>query len=330
MAQIVRPSGAPAVPGPPLEGYTAVPTQAAVEGSNIDSVARQVGNPLLPGGGRVIIEQVGGSGAYGSLAGTDQILTPPQHAGVYGESDQQGVFGYTTAADGTGVYGLVRNAGFAVRAEASRAGTALSAKSMDNSGPAAVFEGTVQIAGEVNHTNGTMTIDGGALVLTTGSITAVKGDIVLTAGSITVAKGDITLAGADCAEDFDAAPGEVLTPGTVVVIGEDGRLRQSTFSYDKTVAGIISGAGIFQPGVTLGKQHSSDHSVPLALIGRVNCYVDADYMPIQRGDLLTTSPTPGHAMKANDPVHAFGAVLGKALAPLESGRQLVPVLVALQ
>jgi hypothetical protein len=35
-------------------------------------------------------------------------------------------------------------------------------------------------------------------------------------------------------------------------------------------------------------------------------------------------------MKAADPARAFGAVIGKALAPLDGGRGLIPVLVALQ
>ena len=48
------------------------------------------------------------------------------------------------------------------------------------------------------------------------------------------------------------------------------------------------------------------------------------------GDLLTTSDTAGHAMKAVDPRRAFGAILGKALQPLSEGRGLIPVLVALQ
>jgi len=51
---------------------------------------------------------------------------------------------------------------------------------------------------------------------------------------------------------------------------------------------------------------------------------------VEVGDLLTTSATPGHAMKATDNARAFGAVLGKALAPLPSGKGLVPILVTLQ
>jgi hypothetical protein len=58
--------------------------------------------------------------------------------------------------------------------------------------------------------------------------------------------------------------------------------------------------------------------------------VDASYGPIEVGDLLTTSETPGHAMKAADASRAFGAVIGKALSALPEGRALVPILVALQ
>jgi hypothetical protein len=58
--------------------------------------------------------------------------------------------------------------------------------------------------------------------------------------------------------------------------------------------------------------------------------VDADYGAVDVGDLLTTSDTPGHAMKASDPSRAFGAVIGKALISPRSGRALLPVLVCLQ
>jgi hypothetical protein len=70
--------------------------------------------------------------------------------------------------------------------------------------------------------------------------------------------------------------------------------------------------------------------MPVALTGKAFCKVDAKYAPIEVGDLLTTSPTPGHAMKASDPLKAFGAVIGKALCPLKEGTSLIPILIALQ
>lgn len=65
-------------------------------------------------------------------------------------------------------------------------------------------------------------------------------------------------------------------------------------------------------------------------MGKAYCKVDARHSPIEIGDLLTTSPTRGHAMKAVDPLKAFGTVIGKALRPLAEGQNLIPVLVALQ
>ena len=142
--------------------------------------------------------------------------------------------------------------------------------------------------------------------------------------------GDITLVGQDCAEDFDMAEAEPLESGTVVVIDEEGALRQSWQAYDKRVAGVISGAGGYKPGLILGKGESQANRMPVALMGKVGCRVDAQYSPIEVGDLLTTSPTPGQAMKAADPIKAFGAVIGKALRPLKEGQGTVPILVALQ
>jgi hypothetical protein len=65
-------------------------------------------------------------------------------------------------------------------------------------------------------------------------------------------------------------------------------------------------------------------------VGKVFCKVDAQYGAIAVGDLLTTSPTLGHAMKATKPHKAFGAVIGKALRPLQDGCGLIPILIALQ
>jgi hypothetical protein len=142
--------------------------------------------------------------------------------------------------------------------------------------------------------------------------------------------GDIRLTNADCAEDFDVCATDETEPGTVMVLAADGILRQSQSTYDKRVAGVVSGAGDFKPGIVLDKRATSNPRKPIALLGKVYCKVDADTAPIEVGDLLTTSATPGHAMKAMDPLKAFGAVLGKALRPMQRGRALIPILIALQ
>jgi hypothetical protein len=92
----------------------------------------------------------------------------------------------------------------------------------------------------------------------------------------------------------------------------------------------VSGGGSFRPRIVLDKQRERCDRKPIALMGKVYCKVDADCGAIAVGDLLTTAATRGHAMKAVDPQRAFGAVIGKALAALSSGRGLIPILVALQ
>jgi hypothetical protein len=143
--------------------------------------------------------------------------------------------------------------------------------------------------------------------------------------------GDIILQNADVAEDFDVQDPEALEPGTVVVIGDDAALRASTQSYDRRVAGVVAGnAGSPRPGIILGRYASSQPRLPVALAGRVACRVDATASPIVVGDLLTTSATPGHAMKADDPARGHGAIIGKALRSQPRGTGTIPILVTLQ
>ena len=108
-----------------------------------------------------------------------------------------------------------------------------------------------------------------------------------------------------------------------MVLDHEGKLRQSRQAYDKRVVGVLSGAGDFKPGIVIGKQHSQKSRMPLALVGKVYCKVDAEYSPIEVGDLLTTSDMPGHAMKANDPIRAFVRI-GKALHPWQEGLRFDP------
>lgn len=144
------------------------------------------------------------------------------------------------------------------------------------------------------------------------------------------ATGDIVLANADCAEDFEVVDFDAATPGTVMVLDNAGHLCRCTQAYDRKVAGIVSGAGQLKPGIVLGRDSIAGRSRPIALAGRVNCQVDAQYSPVKVGDLLTTSSTPGHAMKVLDEHRAFGSVIGKALASLDAGHGVLPILVALQ
>jgi hypothetical protein len=113
-----------------------------------------------------------------------------------------------------------------------------------------------------------------------------------------------------------------LSPGSLIV---------SDQPYDQKVAGIISGAGGINTGMLMGQADSeADGLYPVALTGRVYVMSDASQAPISVGDLLTTSAVPGHAMTVSDYRRAQGAIIGKAMSNLESGRGLVLVLVSLQ
>ena len=143
-------------------------------------------------------------------------------------------------------------------------------------------------------------------------------------------KGDIVLANADCAEEFDVSGDEPIDKGTVMVLDDAGRLEPCRRPCDRRAAGVISGAGDLKPGIVLGHRPGAGTRAPLALVGKAHCKVDAGYGAIAVGDLLTTSPTPGHAMRAPQTADAFGAVIGKALTPVAAGLALIPILVTLQ
>ncbi len=148
----------------------------------------------------------------------------------------------------------------------------------------------------------------------------------------------LTIRGADVAERFvvaDSEPASHPTPGMVVSIdaANPGKLHISSTPYDKRVAGAISGAGGLSVGVVMGKDNTDplitgEH--PVAMSGRVYVYCDATFGAIQPGDRLTTSSTPGHAMRVGDEPRAGGAVIGKAMTELKEGKGLVLVLVNLQ
>lgn len=144
--------------------------------------------------------------------------------------------------------------------------------------------------------------------------------------------GDIILQNADFAEDFtvSGAIDSSAIPGLVMVLREDGSVEPCGEAYDPRAVGVVSGAGGYKPGIIMDKQRGDANRHPIALVGKVYCKVDASYGAVRGGDLLTTSPTPGHAMRAADRGKAFGATLGKALGSLDEGIGLVPVLVNLQ
>jgi len=89
------------------------------------------------------------------------------------------------------------------------------------------------------------------------------------------------------------------------------------------------------PGVILGNSFDEatddweDNRPVLAIAGRVPLQVTTENGSIQIGDLLVSSSTPGVAMKG-DPAACVGAVIGKAMEPLEEETGTIVVQVMLR
>jgi hypothetical protein len=287
-----------------LKGQSADPEVAGVlgESSTFNGV---LGLTTADGHAGVagVCDDGNGNGVFGrskNRNGVYGVSSAAEHSGVVGQNDNgTGVLGRST--NSRGVWGLSDTGEGVVAQTKSDTTAALVAYQSNPSSPTAALH--------VKHD---------------GKLTAAifEGDVEVT--------GDIRLTNADCAEDFNIGTDLAVEPGTVMVLGEEGVLLPSRRAYDKRVAGVISGAGSYKPGIVLDKQPSAGLRQPIALLGKVYCNVDAQYGPIEVGDLLTTSSTQGHAMKVDDPLKAFGTVIGKALRPLAEGRGVIPILIALQ
>jgi hypothetical protein len=161
--------------------------------------------------------------------------------------------------------------------------------------------------------------------ITGGTAAFFKGNVIVT--------GDITFQNevSDFAEDFTIKDGVFAEPGTVMALNSAGELVPCVDPYERRVVGVVAGAGSYRSGIVMDKQEMSvARRQPISLVGKVFCKVDASYGSIEVGDLLTSSATDGHAMKATDSARAFGSVLGKAMASLRDGLGLIPILISLQ
>ncbi len=233
-----------------------------------------------------------GYGVTGNTAGG--------YAGVYGTSDNgYGMFGLVSGgAPRAGMYGRNDGSGYGVFGQSTTNGTGVFGLSVDGTG--VYGSSTNGYAAEFNGRTRT------SLLEITG--------------------------GADLAERFEVSGEAKVEPGTLMVIdaANPGHLKPSDRAYDTRVAGVVSGAGGVQPGLTLHQEDVLEGDTHIAIAGRVYVKAEADSSSIAPGDLLTTSALPGHAMKASDREQAYGAVIGKAMTGLDAGTGLVLVLVNLQ
>jgi len=232
-------------------------------------------------------------------------------------------FSLDASSGGGGVEGMIQSTtGF---------GNAVRGTALGTSGPSvAIFGEQFSPEGEaglfINRNGGNILVGS---VSQNPDITVFRVD-----GSGTVyANGGFQPSGADFAESM-AVVGDRsrYVAGDLLVIepSANRHLGLAQQPYSSLVAGIYS----TKPGM-LGSTHRVDETpakdeVPLAVVGIVPCKVTAENGPIQVGDLLVTSSTPGHAMRGTDRTRMLGAVVGKALEPLPRGTGVIQVLVTLQ
>ena len=98
-------------------------------------------------------------------------------------------------------------------------------------------------------------------------------------------------------------------PGTVLVFGGDAETTTTTTMNDTRCAGIVTTDPAYTMNATLQGTRAC-----LALAGRVPCKVVGR---VKKGDILTTSATPGYAVRAATPT--LGAIVGKALEDKDYG-----------
>lgn len=149
----------------------------------------------------------------------------------------------------------------------------------------------------ITGTTTTTTITSGSSA-TAGTIT---GAWTLTSGST------LNATYADLAEFYHSDT--TYEPGTVLVFGGDKEVTRSTVVNDTRVAGIVT----TDPAYVLNSEQTGTRAC-IALVGRVPCKVIGR---VRKGDLLTTSNTPGHAIKSLDP--KLGSIIGKALVDKDTG-----------
>ena len=142
--------------------------------------------------------------------------------------------------------------------------------------------------------------------------------------------------GSDFAEALPARDGKAgFEPGDVLVVSGNSRgtVEKSARRYDPRVIGVYSTRPGFLGADKDGDVRVDAEDIPVAITGIVPTKVTAENGPIEPGDLLTTSSTPGFAMKATPAsvagieIYPTGTILGKALTPLKGERGQIKMLV---
>ena len=174
---------------------------------------------------------------------------------------------------------------------------------------------SVSVTGTVTGGNittaGQLTVNSGANVtaIVNGATTGVGNIGSSTVGFNTVFAKATTAQYADLAEIYVAD--NVYTPGTVVEFGGNNEITITTSTHSVQAAGIIS----TQPAYLMNSTQAGEHTLEVALVGRVPCSVVGT---IRKGDRLVSSNIPGVAQALNINLYQPGCIIGKALEDYNS------------
>ncbi|MBA4850754.1 collagen-like protein [Emticicia sp. BO119] len=260
-------------------------------------------------------------------------------AGVYGISSGTGGYAglfYASNANGNGpaLLALTEGSGDAIRANAGKNGNGVEGSSDGNGNGIYGFTpnfGTGR-AGRFDNFN-TSNVNPTVHISNAGTASALFVNHTGSSGNLAVFQnnsgnvaridktgrgffnGGTQTGGADIAEAFDVnsnindfEPGDVL----VISVDKDRTVEKSNEPYSTLVAGVYA----TKPGVLLSEENIDTeltNKVPMGVVGVIPTKVCLEGGPIERGDLLVTSSTPGVAMKADREKVEVGQVLGKAL-----------------
>ncbi len=268
-----------------------------------------------------------GVGVRGQAATGYGVLGVSDGDGIYGSGQAHGVYGSNTGPeDGTGYGGYFESStGIGVF------GSTTAVPSTTNSLPAGVYgysENGAGIYGEAGsnfawggYFDGDVRIDGSLVVsdsLFANDKSGYVFDVAMNDDDEALNRGDVVVVTG-------------VLPETVVGEIPVFTVRRASTSESTGVVGIVDQRYVLGEGrdfMEEGPVAPGDYVgvVTLGAFQAVN--VDASYGAIHPGDLLMSSPTLGHAMRADNP--AVGTVIGKALGALDDGTGTIAVMVTLQ
>jgi len=210
-----------------------------------------------------------------------------------------GAFTYMTAVGTTGSNTAITTYGTLDTSNGTLKATAITTGASATSGTI-VGQWAVQSSSQLDVSLGTLK----SITLTTGA-DATAGTIQGTWSLTGASKLQATYA--DLAE-FYAADAD-YAPGTVLVFGGAREVTTTSQMNDTRLAGVVT----TDPAYVMNSEQEGQRAC-IALAGRVPCMVVGR---VNKGDMLTTSATPGYAVRASTPT--LGAIIGKALEDKDYG-----------